>query len=387
MKLPIGQRVAVGATRLSSTATPFVPGGPTIAKPTASMSTAWPLTDEGSSQLTKGWLCESSVNLYLQSMPVNLDMQATESTCTPNSSMDQNQSEAEIGPEGTRDAAIHAWARNAFDNHSSVAGGPYGDKTPSLYGSPGCCSDDSMIFPATPDASFQVPDFRGLGDRDRPMAESPVPLASEAALAQSGAPAQAAAALAPTPSTTVVLVQVPVQVQYGANTPLKHLPSKVSVAVLSQDMDATTGAVSLELRVVLGPPGMSPESPTSASMPHSQRLLQHSARSASLPRARARPSLVGAEKRDRACRQWNAKGWCKHGDSCRFVHRREQRGAGDAAVEKTVEGCAGIAVDGTPNGRVAGGAVDGAAKLPAQPTRQRRGVRSPCPTGSRAAAR
>jgi len=222
----------------------------------------------------------------------------------------------------------------------------YGNKTSSLYDSPRCCSDDSMVFLATPDASFEVPDFHGLGDRDRSMAESPVPLASVASLGQAGQPAHAAAASAPMLSSSVVLVQVPVQVQYGANAPLKHLPSNISVAMLSQEMDATTGAVSLEMRVVLSPPGMSPERLLSTSMPNSRRLLQHSATSA-VSRACTSPGAIAAEKQDLACYHWKAKGWCKYGNSCKFMHPKEEQGM-------------------------------------VQQTRQKYGIRSHCHTGPRA---
>jgi len=317
-------------------------------------STAWSLIDEGSSNLTVGSWPESPVNFYSQAMPGTFAMQATESTCTPSPRTDQNQSEAEIGHvETTKDVAIHACGTEELMMASGVAGGLQdlelhdtvsafdvktglkleglppgavcGDQTPSFYDSPRCYSDDSMDFPATPDASFGLPDFHGPGDPDYSTAGSSVPPASVVSLGTSGQLAQAAAAAAassPTPAPGLVLVQVPVQVHNSAQS----LPFNASVAVLSQEMDAKTGAVALEMRLVLSPPGTNPEVTRSSDMPRSQQRPQQCARFFPLSRARSSPGAVAAGKRDVVCCHWKAKGWCKYGASCKFEHPTGQRG-------------------------------------------------------------
>jgi len=351
MQLPSEPRTTVGAMRLSSSATLFVPRWCSIAQSPPSMSNVGSLADEGNGNLLNS-VPDKPVNLHAQSMPVNVAMQATEST--PSQCTDQNQSEVEIEEEETRDAAIRDWVKNEFVMHSGMAGGlrnrelhdteartwpvsafdvddglqpppmsTYGDSTPSFYDSPRCRSDDSMVF----NASSQEPEFHGPGDRNLPT----VSLASVDSLGQSGQHTQAAAASAPRSSPSLVLVQVPVQLQCGANTLLGHEPLKANVTMLSQETDATTGAVSLEMRVVLSPSGMSPEGPSSTCKPHLPRQLRHSAKSTALPQARHGLGAISAKKRDLVCCHWKAKGWCKYEDSCKFMHLKKKRGVGHCA--------------------------------------------------------
>lgn len=258
----------------------------------------------------------------------------------------------------------------------------YGDKTPSIYDSPRCCSDFSMVFPAMADSSFVVPDFNGP---DCPNAESPGLLAS---WGQSDQPAQtAAAALAQTPSPNVVLVQVPVEVPCGANSPLGHGPFNASVTILSQEADAATGAVSLEMRLVLGPSGKGAKCPSSTFTPPSRRLQRHSSKSDVPPRVRACPGAIAAEKQDLECCHWKAKGWCKYEDKCKFMHLKQKRGIAHGGVDKTADGCADNVVKGAAENVIAAEAADAAAKLQAQPTPKRSGIRSKRHTASQTRAR
>lgn len=358
MQLPIEQRSAVGAKRLSSSATLFIPRWCSTAQPTVSMPSPWSPADEGSSNLMR-FFPENTVNLYSQSMPDTVATQATDSTRTSSLYTEQNQSEVEMGQEENRDTAIRGWvhtqgvaaglrdkelhssrARTWPVSASGVDGGlplegppplaTYGDRTPSFYDSPRCWSDDSMVFPATPDVCFEEPDFHGLKDRDLPMAESSVSLASVDSSGQSGQPAQAPAISTPTPSPSLVLVQVPVQLQPGANNQSGHELLSASVEMLSQEMDATTGAVALEMRVMLNQAGTSPEGPSL------HRLQRHSATSAVLPQARSSPGAIAADKRDLVCCHWKARGLCKYEDSCKFMHPKEKRGVD----KQTADGCA-----------------------------------------------
>jgi len=99
--------------------------------------------------------------------------------------------------------------------------------------------------------------------------------------------------------------------------------------VLSHNVEARTGAVSMNLHVVLSPPGMSPEGPSSTRMPQSQPKLRQPASSAALQRANRSPGEVVAERRDSVCCHWK-KGWCRYEDSCKFKHPTKQQGIGYA---------------------------------------------------------
>jgi len=101
------------------------------------------------------------------------------------------------------------------------------------------------------------------------------------------------------------------------------------VAVLSHNVDARTGAVSMDLHVVLSPPGVSPEGASSTRMPQSQQKLRQSASSAALQRANRSPGEMAAERRDSVCCHWK-KGWCRYEKSCKFKHPTKQQVVGDA---------------------------------------------------------
>jgi len=141
--------------------------------------------------------------------------------------------------------------------------------------------------------------------------------------------AQELAPVATLPS--LVFVQVPLEVQWNTHTPWGCGPPNAAVAVLSHNVDAKTGAVSMDLRVVLSQPGSSPAGPSSTPLPQSQQQLHQSASSAAaLQRANRCPGEVAAERRDSVCCHWK-KGWCRYGDSCKFKHPIRQRGIGDAS--------------------------------------------------------
>jgi len=172
------------------------------------------------------------------------------------------------------------------------------------------------------------------------MAEASLFLTSAALLGQSGQPGQScqprqanadsAPDMAPVATLPgLVVVQVPLQVQRDTNTPSGCGPPNAAVEVLSHNVDARTGAVSMNLHVVLSPPGMSPEGPSSTRMPQSQQTLRQSASSAALQRANRSPGEVAAERRDSVCCHWK-KGWCRYEDSCKFKHPTKQRGIGYA---------------------------------------------------------
>jgi len=113
------------------------------------------------------------------------------------------------------------------------------------------------------------------------------------------------------------------------DTPLGCGPPNTAVAVLSHNVDARNGAVSMDLRVVLSPPGTSPEDPSSTRVPQSQQRPRQPSSSAALQRANRTPGEMAAEKRDLVCCHWK-KGWCRYENSCKFKHPTKQHGIGDA---------------------------------------------------------
>jgi len=299
--------------------------------------------------------------------------QATDSTCAPSPRTGQEQSEAGTTQEEAEDTAFrvkntfivvgeceadglqhvelhasgaHTWAISDFrvnDGLKVECRPPMADQevsTPSSDGSSRFFPDDPTLHLATPDASFAVSDCHGLRGHVCPsMAEAPLLLTSAALLGQSGHPSQpgqprqanadSAPELAPVATLPgLVVVQVPLQVQWDTNTPSGCGPPNAAVQVLSHNVNARTGAVSMNLHMVLSPPGMSPEGPSSTRMPQSQQKLRQSASSAALQRADRSPGEVAAERRDSVCCHWK-KGCCRYENSCKFKHPTKQHGIGD----------------------------------------------------------
>jgi len=160
-----------------------------------------------------------------------------------------------------------------------------------------------------------VSDCHGLRGHACPStAKAPLPPTSAALLGQSGqlsksgrpgqANADSALGLAPVATLPgLVVVQVPLEVQWATNTPLGCGPPNAAVAVLSHNVDTKIGAVSMDLRVVLSPPGTSPERPSSTHAPQSRHKLRQSASpAAALQRAKRSPGELAAERRGSVCR-------------------------------------------------------------------------------------
>eukprot|EP00419_Tripos_fusus_P088816 CAMPEP_0172866726 /NCGR_PEP_ID=MMETSP1075-20121228/82152_1 /TAXON_ID=2916 /ORGANISM="Ceratium fusus, Strain PA161109" /LENGTH=402 /DNA_ID=CAMNT_0013715923 /DNA_START=15 /DNA_END=1223 /DNA_ORIENTATION=- len=396
-QLPIEKRTEAGATRLSSSAALFVPRWCSIGQPTAFMPPTGSMADAGSLDVAwEGLPAESQVDPYLHSMPVGDATQVAESigvpyptTCEHHSEVDATKEETEVDADssatgGLQDMDLHESGENPYptsgehhsevdttkeetevDADSSTTGGIQdtdlhesgentsaastgsiknamqfdtlplmaitGDKTPSLYDSPRFYSDDPVVFPATPDEGSVASDLYGLGDRSCLMAESPLLPTSLPSMGQFASTPE------PCPSTLpgLVLVQVPLQVQCDANAPLSQGPAYMNVKMLSQEMDAQTGAVSLHLRLVLSPPGVCPEDFSPMCTPASEQPPQQSEAQATLSKKRATPSTIAAKNRDMVCCHWKTKGWCRYEDSCRFMHLEAKRGMGGSAVEET----------------------------------------------------
>jgi len=377
LQLPVEKRTDCGVTRLSSSAALFVPRWCTVAQPMASMSTTRSKAHETSSDVANdGSLTEHPIKLCSESLPVNVAKQATNSTYTPSPRTSQEHSEAGTRQEEAEDATIrvkntfvvvvvcdadglhhvelhasgaHTWAVSKFhvnDGLQFERQPPMADqgvRTPSSDGSPiFFFPDDPAFHLATPDASFVAFDCHGLrGHTCQSMAEAPWLMTSAALLGQSGQPSQsgqpgqANADSAPELSqVTNMMVQVPLQVQWDTSTPLGCGPPNAAVAVLSQNVDARTGAVSMDISVVLSPPGTSPEGPSSARMPRLRQQLRQSGSSAAPKRTNTSPGFLAAGKRDSVCCHWKKKGWCRYQDSCKFMHPAEQRGIGDPDGEE-----------------------------------------------------
>jgi len=408
LQLPVEKRTDHVATRLSSSAALFVPRWCSVAQPTASMSTLEASSDEAND----GSLTES--------IPVSVARQAADSTCTPSPCTGQEHSEAGTRQEDTaicvkntfvvvdeceadglqhvelHTSGAHTWAvseirvNNGLQLERQPPMAYQGVGTVASDGSHSFFRDDPAFHLATPNASFVVSDCHGLRGHTCPlMAEAPLLLTSAALLGQSGQPGQANADSAPelSPVATragLVMVQVPLQVQWNTVTPLGCGPPNASVAVLSQNVDARTGAVSTNIRVVLSPPGTSLEGPSSTRMPQSRQQLRQSASSAALRRATAKPSAMAAEKRDSVCCHWKKKGWCRYKDECKFMHPTEQRGI---EGEETAVGNADDAVEVTADSVVSDDVADAAAKLMAQPPQRMCRTRTHGRSGPRATTR
>jgi len=421
LQLPVEKRTDFGAGRLSSSATLFVPQWYTVAQPPAFMSTTRSMAHEASSDVANdGSLTGHPIDLCSESIPVSVARQAADSTCTPSPCTGQEHSEAGTRQEDTAicvkntfvvvdeceadglqpmemyASGAHTWAISEFRVNDGLKlerqppMADQGTRTPSSDGSPSVFPDDPAFHLATPDASFVVSDCHGLRGHTCPlMAEAPLLLTSAALLGQSGQPGQANADSAPelSPVATragLVMVQVPLQVQWNTVTPLGCGPPNASVAVLSQNVDARTGAVSTNIRVVLSPPGTSLEGPSSTRMPQSRQQLRQSASSAALRRATAKPSAMAAEKRDSVCCHWKKKGWCRYKDECKFMHPTEQRGI---EGEETAVGNADDAVEVTADSVVSDDVADAAAKLMAQPPQRMCRTRTHGRSGPRATTR
>jgi len=201
---------------------------------------------------------------------------------------------------------------------------------------------------------------------------------------QSGQPGQAKAEPSPAELPGLVMVQVPLQVQWDTNTPLGCGPPNASVTVLSQNVDAKTGAVSMDLCVVLSPPGTSPEGASLTHMPRSWQQLRQSGSSAALQRATAKPSATAAEKRDSVCCHWKKKGRCRYEDSCKFMHPTEQREIGDADGEETAVSNADDAVEVTADNVVSDDVADAAVMPMVQPPQRMCRTRTVGRSGPRA---
>jgi hypothetical protein len=280
-------------------------------------------------------------------------MQATESTCTTSPSTGEQHSEGQTSKEetevdadssttgGHQDVELHDSGENTltastFNIERGLERLPSmaapGDQTPSLYDSPRCYSDDPSVFLATPDESFVMPDPHGLGDLL--TADSllpPTPLASLGRFSQGFQMDCESAPEPPVIFPRLVMVQVPVQLHCDASTPLAQGLADTNVTLLDQEMDAKTGAVSLHLRVVLSPQGVSPNDFSPTCMPQQQPPQQSA--TAAAESACVGPGITAAKRRDMVCCHWKTKGWCRYENSCRFMHPNAKRGMGGTAAE------------------------------------------------------
>jgi len=409
LQLPVEKRTDHVATRLSSSAALFVPRWCSVAQPTASMSTLEASSDEAND----GSLTES--------IPVSVARQAADSTCTPSPCTGQEHSEAGTRQEDTaicvkntfvvvdeceadglqhvelHTSGAHTWAvseirvNNGLQLERQPPMAYQGVGTVASDGSHSFFRDDPAFHLATPNASFVVSDCHGLrGHTCSSMAEAPLLLTSAALLgqsgqqSQSGQPGQANAEPSPAELPGLVMVQVPLQVQWDTNTPLGCGPPNASVTVLSQNVDAKTGAVSMDLCVVLSPPGTSPEGASLTHMPRSWQQLRQSGSSAALQRATAKPSATAAEKRDSVCCHWKKKGRCRYEDSCKFMHPTEQREIGDADGEETAVSNADDAVEVTADNVVSDDVADAAVMPMVQPPQRMCRTRTVGRSGPRA---
>jgi len=360
LQLPIEKRATATAARLSSSAALFVPRWCSVAQPKVFTGCS---ADAGNLDMAQeASPPNNQVNLYLPAyMPAGVAMQAAESTCTPSPSMGENHSEVETTKEetevdadssttgGLQDVELHDSGENmpiastvnvkdALQLERLLSTATYGDQTPSLYDSPRCYPDDPSVFLPTPNESVEISDPHGF--EDVMTAESLLPPTPLDSLGHYGHCCRMDCESASEPSPSIfpglVVVQVPLQLQCDANAPLARGPAGADVAVLSQEMDAKTGAMALHVRVVLSPPGVSPKDFLSTCMPQ-QQPPQESATSAAQRRARVSPGATAAKKRDMVCCHWKTKGWCRYEDSCGFMHPEGKRGMGGATVEETVD--------------------------------------------------
>lgn len=127
-----------------------------------------------------------------------------------------------------------------------------------------------------------------------------------------------------------VMLQIPLEVESG------FLPMVQEVC--SATFDATTGRLSLDLRVVLGP---WPAATLPAAVSSMEVLPVPAARAA--VRKRAPAHGPGAEKSQLVCCHWKNKGWCRYQDTCKFQHPEHKRGVGSAGdhgkVSQTGQPC------------------------------------------------
>mmetsp|Transcript_3484 Transcript_3484/g.6635 ORF Transcript_3484/g.6635 Transcript_3484/m.6635 type:complete len:330 (-) Transcript_3484:197-1186(-) len=234
------------------------------------------------------------------------------------------------------DGGAQTWAVSAFGLGSVGLGSNWrsdqDDSTPLPGDSPtGISMEEPSVVIVTPDQSLTCADVRdpeGCRHNEAQRAQTSTSPAS-AAMPDQPSDANGTSAPAPTPSSAepgLVLLQVPLQLHCGSETSLFRGALDTNVAVIQQELDPETGALSLKLQVTLKPPAKS--GGTSSQNVRPQPWLQQPMAKAA-PQQQRRPSptpgAVAAEKRDGICCHWK-NGWCKFGGSCKFMHPLEMCG-------------------------------------------------------------
>jgi len=368
-------------------------------QPVESMFTAGPFYDGSCSNATSSMEVEDPLpadltNLFARSAPVC----PTACSATPKASeMPEGKQEGhscrikntfivvgedmagELQDVELHDGGAQTWAASDLRPRKSLEA----EVLEEHYSSPKCCLKEPFDFRATPGRVQTPSDMAGHHERHHSTAQaSPVPRIPASTLPPQQLNDTDAATLYPplvaANESSLILLQVPVILQGDPNSTLLGCRNVSPIVMVEeQKVDAATGAVSLQLRVLLMPralsAGMSPKS-LSQQQPPSPSLA-----GARLKQQRqATPGEAAAKKGNMVCIHWSDKGRCRYGDLCKFMHPADKRGVTAEAPELPK-----VAVPAPkPSRHKHGNRASGTLPLPLPPsntTSQVPALQAPCP--------